>query len=340
MIERLNVDVMRGFGVTRRRGTETGGLLMGRIDRLSSPPVVHIQSFTVIPCEYALGPSYILSDNDRQRFREAVAQGQPSLNRDLYAVGYFRSHTRDDFALDGQDVSLFQEFFRDPLDLVLLIKPFATRPAKAGFFLQENGALATAVSPLEFTLESPTLYRQPEPAEIPPPPKPAPAPVRTALVEKRAAAEPDRPLFATHMREPSPWGRRLSWFAFSLALLAFGGACGYEYALAQNAMKLDTAGSARPVVETFSVGLQALPAEGGLTVKWDRDSAAIQAARHGILTVTDGAKSRDVRLGTTELRNGTALYPNVGNEVRFRLELYFQDNRSYIEWVGYRRPAN
>ena len=36
VVQRMNVDVMRGFGVTRRRGTETGGLLIGKIGRRAS----------------------------------------------------------------------------------------------------------------------------------------------------------------------------------------------------------------------------------------------------------------------------------------------------------------
>ena len=150
VIERLNIEVMRGFGVTRRRGTETGGILIGRIDRREQAPVLHIQEFEVVPCEYASGPSYILSAIDRQKFKEAVARWQPSLDRDLYAVGYFRSHTRDGFTFDEKDATLFRDYFNDPLDLALLIKPFATKAAIAGFFLQEKGSIANSASTIEF----------------------------------------------------------------------------------------------------------------------------------------------------------------------------------------------
>ena len=54
VVQRMNIDVMRGFGVTRRRGTETGGLLIGKIDRRAEP-VIHIQEYEVVPCEYASG---------------------------------------------------------------------------------------------------------------------------------------------------------------------------------------------------------------------------------------------------------------------------------------------
>ncbi|HYP04822.1 MAG TPA: hypothetical protein VER03_01200, partial [Bryobacteraceae bacterium] len=58
-MDRINVETMRGFGVTRRRGTETGGVLLGRIDRKPKTPVIYIYDIEVVPCEYAAGPSYV-----------------------------------------------------------------------------------------------------------------------------------------------------------------------------------------------------------------------------------------------------------------------------------------
>src|SRR5690349_19874967 len=47
-IEKINVEVMRGFGVTRRRGTEPGGILIGHVEQ-DSAPVVTIDSFEAVP---------------------------------------------------------------------------------------------------------------------------------------------------------------------------------------------------------------------------------------------------------------------------------------------------
>ena len=71
-------------------------------------------------------------------------------------------------------------------------------------------------------------------------------------------------------------------------------------------------------------------------VKWNRDAAPIQGALHGMLTVMEGSSSKEVKLGFAELRNGTALYPHIGPEVRFRLELFFADNRSFVETAEFR----
>ena len=70
-------------------------------------------------------------------------------------------------------------------------------------------------------------------------------------------------------------------------------------------------------------------------MKWNRDAAPVQAALHGILTVTEGANSKDVKLGFAELRNGTALYPLIAPGLRFRLEIFFRDNRSFVESAVY-----
>jgi hypothetical protein len=340
VVQRVNIDVMRGFGVTRRRGTETGGLLIGKIDRRAEP-VIHIQDFEVVPCEYASGPSYVLSANDRKRFQDAVARWQPSLERDLYAIGYFRSHTREGFGLDDHDTELFREFFRDPLDVALLVKPFATRTATAGLFLQENGVLAAEKCAVEFPFSGGPLRKEEAPPE-PAAPAPVPKPVAPRRPVPPPAAVRERPMFAAHQEESSGWGTRFAWTIFGIALLAFGAACGFEYGYAQARKTLiplaasSASSGARPEFDLYSVHLQAVQNGSSVMVKWNRDAAPIQGALRGLLTVTEGIDSKEVKLGFAELRNGTALYPHVGPEIRFRLELFFADNRSFVETAEFR----
>jgi hypothetical protein len=355
-VERLNIEVMRGFGVTRRRGTETGGILLGRIDRRAKPVSVHIHDFEVVPCEYAFGPSYELSANDLALFREAVARWQPSLQKDSYAVGFFRSHTREGLTLNDKDAGLFREFFRDPLDVALLIKPFATRAATAGFFLQDKGALVTAATPLEFAFVLPGRAEAPRQAEPQPsrsvgadrraitppqPPKSAPAPVPVTA--------DSRPMFGAYRESETNaagrWRSRLAWGFLGIALIAFGAACGYEYAGAQSrhrdvqaATGAQQPGPALPRANQYAVGLQVQESNGAVMIKWDRNAAPIQTALHGVLTVTTGDGSKGVRLGSEELRNGMIMYPNTAPQLRFRFEVFFEDNRSFVETAEF-RPA-
>src|SRR5436190_15824424 len=73
VIDRMNVEIMRGFGAVRRRGTEVGGLLLGRIEPAGEHTFVTVDDFEPVPCEYAFGPSYILSPQDLQQLRKSLA---------------------------------------------------------------------------------------------------------------------------------------------------------------------------------------------------------------------------------------------------------------------------
>lgn len=195
LIARMNVEVMRGFGVTRRRGTEIGGLLLGRLSG-GSKPVIFIDDFESIPCEYAFGPSYVLSPDDQARFAEAVAR------HDREAVGFFRSHTREGLALADADVELATRHLSRLPYTALLIKPFATRSGIASFFVPSNGALRLNSQPSEFDFSpeteaqsggrnnAPRPATPPVPQRVVDPPTPvAPAP-SAETVARPPTAEP------------------------------------------------------------------------------------------------------------------------------------------------------
>ena len=149
-------------------------------------------------------------------------------------------------------------------------------------------------------------------------------------------------MFTEHSLVESAGPRRLHWIAFIAALLAFGAVCGYEYAgvLASKRVSGPLSAGTPPgktqVNDPYAVNLQVAQADNNLIVKWYRDAAPIQAALNGVLTVSEGGNSKEVKLGFAELRNGTAMYPYAGKGVQFRLELFFKDNRSFIESAVFR----
>jgi hypothetical protein len=143
LIPQINVEVMRGFGATRRRGTEIGGILLGRRAG-GATPVMVIDGFETVPCEYAFGPSYLLSAADAARFSEAVQRHAGN------AVGFFRSHTRDGLSLDAADAELVARHFAGSPNAALLIKPFASRTGLASFFVSSGGPLEIDARPVEF----------------------------------------------------------------------------------------------------------------------------------------------------------------------------------------------
>src|SRR5437899_12667722 len=72
VVDRILIDVMRGFGAVPKRGAEVGGVLLGRIEK-GDPSVVWIEDFVLVACEYKRGPSYLLTRDDLNAFEEACS---------------------------------------------------------------------------------------------------------------------------------------------------------------------------------------------------------------------------------------------------------------------------
>ncbi len=180
MIDRLEKEVVENFRSLTSRGSEIGGLLLGTVVP-GAPSVVTVEDFELIPCDYSRGPLYRLSDADMGRFEHAVQQRQNE--SELLVVGYFRSHTRKGLSLDSEDVAFLEARFREPYQVALLVRPYATKASTAGIFIREGVTLNGEASFLEFPFRSSQLssYR-PSPllAETPPASPPAAAPSASA----------------------------------------------------------------------------------------------------------------------------------------------------------------
>src|SRR3974377_1460348 len=72
VVSRLGVAVNEGFKALRRRGLETGGLLIGIRRNVGSQVVVEIGDFEAVEPEHAAGPSYLLSDADRRLLESRI----------------------------------------------------------------------------------------------------------------------------------------------------------------------------------------------------------------------------------------------------------------------------
>ncbi len=82
VVDRLLVDVMRGFGAVRKRGAEIGGLLIGTIEP-GDPTIVRIEDFESIECGYKRGPSYLFTERTPRGHskRPAIAGSRKSRAR-------------------------------------------------------------------------------------------------------------------------------------------------------------------------------------------------------------------------------------------------------------------
>ena len=93
----MAAEIMRGFGAVPKRGAEVGGMLLGTIEAGRST-IVRIEDFDPVRCSYTRGPSYLLTDADGRPSPMPAGVGT-EFRRGAYAVGYFRSHTRDGLIL-------------------------------------------------------------------------------------------------------------------------------------------------------------------------------------------------------------------------------------------------
>ncbi len=223
VIERLDREVVQTFRAITSRGSEVGGILLGRIRQQPRPTVI-IEDYEAVPCDYRRGPLYLLAEEDRLRLQQALTRWREQPPRDCMVVGFYRSNTRRELVLDDEDLALINEYFREPHHVFLLIKPFAAKANLAGFFLRE-GAQVPRESSLTFPFNRAELVKSgaraataatppAAQAETPPPPvaktetgtPPAPAPkaatgsarvpieIRIAVpLEPPAAAPPAAP---------------------------------------------------------------------------------------------------------------------------------------------------
>jgi hypothetical protein len=332
VVDRLSAEIMRGFGLVPKRGAEVGGILIGTV----KSGTIRIEDFETIPCTYARGPSYLLTDAERQSFEEACQR------RGGEAVGYYRSHTREGLALQPEDLQLLQRHFQ----LALLVRPFATKPSVAGFFLRENGVFP-AVTPLEFpfrrwemtgeepprraTMEERKRKEREADARVPsapageeaaPPPESTPPPYYRIF-----SMEPTEPPIELP-EQPGPKSRAGMWLVACFVFLLLGVLLGYE------AMRIT---APQRAASDFALSLAADRTGENLTVRWNHNARAVMSASNGVLEIDDGGDTKRVELDRSALNSGSLVYHNMSDKVHFQLALYLNSGLSVTEGLDWAR---
>ena len=322
-VEQLGAEVVRGFKSIPKPGLEVGGLLLGDTHVHDGAPVVNVHDFEPFPCEYPLGPSYILMDSDLEKLREAVAL--PKGNEgDLRVVGYYRSQTRNGFAMSTEDHAIMARFFSDPAQLFLLIQPSANGRITAGFFIWENGAIHGEATYLAFPFHNDDLQSgritvaeehaalQPLPAETP----------RVRDFASRRITEEVEPQHAPSHRVAPSTGIRTGRFWVGIAIVLM---------LAVAAL-LELQSTRSSIQGPPSLGLHVALEADGFRLTWNRRAPAIRAAMQGVLTITDGGQQRIWNLDSKQLLEGGIVYWAATDDVNFRLQV-FQDQHAIGESI-------
>ena len=160
VIDRVGAEVTNKFTDLTGRGSEIGGVLLGRIVN-GSKKTFFVEAYEPIECDYADGPLFSLSEESKSRMVEQLHRLKTSSPHSV--LGFFRSHTRKSLSLDQSDLALIRDYFAGPATIFLLIKPFAAKPSTAGFFVWENGEIRMEESYCQFPFKRAELVvRLPE----------------------------------------------------------------------------------------------------------------------------------------------------------------------------------
>lgn len=373
VLDRLSLEVMRGFGAVPKRGAEVGGLLIGTIEPAAegNPAVVRIEDFEPVECQYRRGPSYLFTEDEKTIFEDAVRRWQPDASKPAHTVGFYRSQTREGMSLAGDDIELLDEFFPDPESVVLLVKPFGTKVSEAGFFVREDGAFPAA-SPLQFPFRRHDLT-----GEEPPPRRPLTERTTERTTERGERRPRNRargsqaPLFAEPieepaaetvpqaMDEPSQYSDRYadpepirgslagSAYATTLPTRSRFGAGSWIplsfvfllFGLALGYMIALASGHGSRVSgdpQDFDLGLSVSRTDDNLTVHWDRNAPAIRAAAEGVLEIEENSITKPVPLSAANLQGGTVVVQKPTHSVRFRLTVHPQARTSVTQNAEWR----
>lgn len=361
VIDRLSAELMRGYGANPKRSAEMGGVLIGSVEagsslsdagalsKMGTPTLVRVEDFQAVPCQYRRGPSYIFTEEDCEPFAQAGMRAD--------GVGYFRSHTREGFSLGAEDIELLDHFFTGPATVALLVKPYATKVSVAGIFIRENGVFP-ATTPLEFPFRRQELTGQEAPGrrsmpqrrprrrdtepspERPPasdgsPPENVRAPEPPGYANRadrhRAEMNPDLDPAYAALTQRSRRGAGWVWIPLSFVFLLLGLALGYQAALSVANRSSNAAAT------DFSLALAVTKVDQNLSVHWDRQAPAVRASQRGVLEIEEQGVLKPVELDAAQLRNGTLLYRNTTQDVRFRLTVFPKESVRVTESAEWRQ---
>ena len=341
VIDRMILEVMKGFGAVPRRGAEVGGLLLGTRGQMGDQLVVQVLDFAPVACEHAQGPSYLLSANDLAVWSETIQRLQAGSTE---IVGYYRSHTRDGLHLAPEDLSLLDEYFPARDLISLIVKPYATRASVAGFFFFEGESIHSESTYLEFPFRRKELGggvssvdRQAAAARFgqnrTPPTEPGERPIAESRIGPGPISSAVIPAESTVI-PPKAKGARSGWvwIPLSFIFMLLGVILGFQIAIS---MRPRT--PANPYLEAWNLALGVQRLEDRLVVSWDRTAPAVRNANRGVMTILAGDDSRRIELSFNDLQAGQLIYRSSPSTVIFRLEVFPKDRTSVAETLEYRQ---
>src|SRR5262245_50122928 len=108
VLDEIRAETVAGLNSLRHGGVEVGGVLFG----VQDGDRIQIIAWRALPCEYANGPNFHLSQRDEDALETLIAgsQADPDLSG-LEPVGWYHSHTRTGVLLSESDMAVYHRHF-------------------------------------------------------------------------------------------------------------------------------------------------------------------------------------------------------------------------------------
>jgi proteasome lid subunit RPN8/RPN11 len=350
-----------------RGGAEIGGILLGKW----TEGQLIISGYAPLDCEHASGPSFVLSQRDREKLAALIASQQSA---GAQVAGWYHSHTRSGVFLSDADQEIHGAFFSEPWQIALVLRPDTTRPTRVGIFFRDAaGAMRCDAAYNEFAIDpiaappgipgvSPAsqvvvdadalrpLVTSTAPRVPPQAPAPythptvsdgEPGPTRAPIPAMQSTGAETLPLFLP-LQKTAP--RR--WIKIAIPIALAAGLIGLivwkrdlwmPHAMAMPGAPATPAASAPAGVSSpAALGLNTLDADGQLQIRWNRNSPAILQASSGTLRITGGPPSlATTTLDYAHLLSGVMTISRQSERVDITLSVSQRDGQAITEATSF-----
>ncbi len=226
-------------------------------------------------------------------------------------VGYYRTEEGDSFHLTPKDLSLVQECFTKPHQVLLTIHSNGFGAPNATFFFHDRERRMADLVLLEFPFDSSLLAAEAHDRN---------QRSHEATAERSAVALAPAPVVAPVPRRRGR--RRLLTIVGGTCAVALAFATG-RYVYLRQSVAAKTAPAVFPApaepVTRPSIELHAARKNGDLELTWNRESPLIVAATSGVISIQDGSAQRQISLDAAQIHGGSLLYSPVTDQVLMQL---------------------
>jgi hypothetical protein len=369
-LQQASAEAVDGLYRFRHGGAEIGGVLYGTLVN----GVLRIEAVRALECQYAYGPRFVLSDQDKANLAKLTEEydSDPDL-AGIYPVGWYHSHTRSGIELSPRDLEIYDRFFPEKWQVALVLRPEQYGPVRAGFFFRErNRSIRADRSAEEFLIGmgrgKAAAVEEPEPAEAGPGPQPEAEPEpdfepATAAVDERreteatsepaveeAATEPEteesEPEEAAEEPEAEPAAEPEPEPVYpapgivpAFCATETNRRLGWRWILALALVVVAIGAGVYYYVWYHApqpLSLMVTDVGGQLLIEWDRAARPIRQARTAVLMIHDGDDLRRIVLDSETLHGGSADYTRQSEVVDVSLVLDQQGGgrREALRFVG------